>query len=160
MISPAPNTTRRSRWLDWRPKARIIASSTQNEPAKPSKPSCVGFVGSSPAETCIIRGRPLEQIDPLVDMTAVAVPAMPSCVRLIEWNLKAPPIVIEASALVTDPCLFARTTLEQLRIVLAEPKRRVGWTAPQLIDRLAQLGVLVTLEKEEHTSGSARSSSN
>jgi hypothetical protein len=85
---------------------------------------------------------------------------MPSCVRLIEWNLKAPPIVIEASALVTDPCLFARTTLEQLRIVLAEPKRRVGWTAPQLIDRLAQLGVLVTLEKEEHTSGSARSSSN
>jgi hypothetical protein len=43
-------------------------------------------------------------------------------------------------------CLFARTTLEQLRIALAAPKRWVGWTIPQLIDRLAQVGVRVALE--------------
>jgi hypothetical protein len=74
---------------------------------------------------------------------------MPKGVRLIEWNLKQPPVAIESFAVVTDPDLFARTTLEQLRIALAEPKRWVGWSVPQLIDRLAQVGVLVTLESGE-----------
>ena len=75
-----------------------------------------------------------------------AVRNMPAGVRLTEWNLKRPPIAIESFAVVTDPDLFARTTLEQLRIALAAPKRWVGWTIPQLIDRLAQVGVRVALE--------------
>jgi hypothetical protein len=74
------------------------------------------------------------------------VPNMPACMRLMEWNLKRPPVAIESFAVVTDPGLFARTTLEQLRIALAVPKRSVGWTIPQLIERLAQVGVRVTLE--------------
>jgi hypothetical protein len=67
-------------------------------------------------------------------------------IRGIDWNLKEPPVAIETCAVVTDSGLFARTTLEQLRIALAEPKRWVGWAVPQLIDRLAQVGVQVTLE--------------
>jgi hypothetical protein len=70
---------------------------------------------------------------------------MPAGVRLIEWNLKQPPVAIETCAVVTDSGLFARTTLEQLRIALAGPKRWVGWSVPQLIDRLAQVGVRVAL---------------
>ena len=37
---------------------------------------------------------------------------------------------------------------EQLGVALAQPKRWVGWSTPQLIDRLAQVGVIVTLESE------------
>ena len=72
-------------------------------------------------------------------------PSMPSGVRLLKWDLKETPVAIEACAVVTDPALFARTTLEQLAIALAQPKRWVGWTVPQLIDRLHQVGVDVAL---------------
>jgi hypothetical protein len=73
------------------------------------------------------------------------IPAMPPGVRLLKWSLKETPVAIEACAIVTDSALFARTTLEQLAIALAEPKRWVGWTVPQLIDRLYQIGVDVDL---------------
>lgn len=79
----------------------------------------------------------------------VAIPAMPPGVRLIAWELKEPPVAIETCAVVTDPALFARTTLEQLRTALAQPKRWIGWSVPQLIDRLAQVGVSVRLESAE-----------
>ena len=74
------------------------------------------------------------------------IPAMPPGVRLIAWQLKEPPVAIETCAVVTNSALFARTTLEQLRRVLAQPKHWVGWSVPQLLDRLAQVGVIVSLE--------------
>ena len=77
-----------------------------------------------------------------------AIPPMPSGIRLLEWNLKEPPVAIETCAVATDPALFARSTLEQLRIALAQPKRWAGWSVPQLIDRLAQVGVRVALEQQ------------
>ena len=75
-----------------------------------------------------------------------AAPSMPGGVRLIEWKLKEPPVAVETCAVVIDTTLFAKSTLEQLRIALAQPKRWVGWSVPQLVDRLAQVGVVVTLE--------------
>lgn len=78
----------------------------------------------------------------------LSIPRMPSGVTLAEWNLKPPPVGIEMSAVVTDPNLFARTTLEQLRLALAKPKRWVGWSVPQLLDRLAQVGVIVALDTQ------------
>jgi hypothetical protein len=74
------------------------------------------------------------------------IPAMPPGVRLTSWKLKEPPIAIETCAIVTNPGLFARSTLEQLGTALSQPKRWVGWTGPQLIDRLAQVGVIVSLK--------------
>lgn len=74
------------------------------------------------------------------------IPMMPPGVRLIHWNLKKSPVAIESCAVVTDTALFARTTLEQLRVALTQPKRWVGWSVPQLVDRLAQVGVFVELE--------------
>jgi hypothetical protein len=67
----------------------------------------------------------------------------------VKWNLKEPPVAVEACAVVVNPGLFARSTLEQLRIALENPKRWVGWTIPQLIDRLAQVGVIVALQAED-----------
>jgi hypothetical protein len=74
------------------------------------------------------------------------IPSLPPGVRLVKWNLKEPPIAIETCAVVTEPGLFARTTIEQLRIVLANPKHWVGWSVFQLIERLGQVGVAVALE--------------
>ena len=77
-----------------------------------------------------------------------AAPTMPPGLRLVQWNLKDPPVLIESSAIVTDSEMFARTTLEQLRIALENPKRWVGWSVPQLIERLSQVGVSVFLRRE------------
>ena len=78
-----------------------------------------------------------------------AIPAMPRGVRLIAWNLREPPIAIEHCAVVTDSASFARATLGQLGRALAKPHKWVGWSVPQLMDRLAQVGVLVALELKE-----------
>jgi hypothetical protein len=77
------------------------------------------------------------------------IPPMPPGVRLVEWALKEPPIAVEVCAVVTDPVKFARSTVEQLRVALENPGRWVGWTTPQLIDRLEQVGVKVVLELEK-----------
>jgi hypothetical protein len=76
-------------------------------------------------------------------------PSMPPGVLLSEWRLKEPPVAIETYAVVTDPALFAATTVEQLRVALSNPKRWVGWSVPQLIERLAQVGVTVKLDAAE-----------
>jgi hypothetical protein len=76
-----------------------------------------------------------------------AIPAMWPGVRLVAWELKEPPVAIEYHAVVTDPGKFARATLEELRERLTNPKRRYGWPIPQLIDRLAQVGVRIEIAK-------------
>jgi hypothetical protein len=75
--------------------------------------------------------------------------ATPPGARIIGWNLKEPPVAIDTCSVVTDPALFARSTLEQLGVALAHPQRWTGWSVRQLIDRLGQVGVTVTLESEE-----------
>src|SRR5258705_9116984 len=75
-------------------------------------------------------------------------PMMPKGVRLLQWKLKDPPLLLESFAVVTNPALFARATLEQLRMAINNPKRRVGWSPDQLVERLAQAGVLVALDGE------------
>ena len=76
---------------------------------------------------------------------------MPPGTRLVEWILKKPPVAIEACAIVTDTALFANTTVAQLGEALANPRRWVGWSVPQLIDRLGQVGVIVALERGSHS---------
>jgi hypothetical protein len=88
-----------------------------------------------------------EEVRTFLQARAV-IPTMPPGVRLIAWELKEPPVAIETCAVVIDPALFARTTLEQLRTALAQPGRWVGWSVPQLIDRLAQVGVSVALDSK------------
>jgi hypothetical protein len=82
--------------------------------------------------------------------TRTTIPAMPPGVRLIDWKLKEPPVAIDICSVVVEPEKFARTTLNELRIALANQTARrkqcVGWTVVQLIDRLAQVGVRVVLE--------------
>jgi hypothetical protein len=97
-----------------------------------------------------------EKVRAFLQMRA-AIPAMPPGVCLVAWELKEPPVAIEYHAVVTDPGKFARATLEELRQRLTNPRRRYGWSVPQLIDRLAQVGVSVALEWGESKSGSSTS---
>jgi hypothetical protein len=48
----------RSRWLNWKPKARVLADATESELTKPSKPSSVGFEGATSAESSEIEAAP------------------------------------------------------------------------------------------------------
>jgi hypothetical protein len=73
------------------------------------------------------------------------IPPMPSRVHLIQWNLRRPPVAIETCAVVTDPILFANTTLRQLRDALSGPEG-ANRIVPELIDRLSQVGVIVTID--------------
>jgi hypothetical protein len=79
------------------------------------------------------------------DQEQAAIPPMPLGVCLLTWRLREPPVVIDTCSVVIDPYRFALTTLEQLRLATAEPGRWVGWTVPQLVDRLHQVGVHVAL---------------
>ena len=81
--------------------------------------------------------------------TQNTIAAMPRGVRLVRWNLKEPPVCLELYSVVTDSAKFAKSTLGQMKILLENPKARVGWTMAQLIDRLAQVGVTVALELGE-----------
>lgn len=78
-----------------------------------------------------------------------AAPMMPPGVRLVNWDPKRPPVAIETCTVVTDTILFANATLKQLQRALTT-RRWVGWSIPQLMDRLAQVGVVVALESRDH----------
>jgi hypothetical protein len=58
MSTPTPHAATRSRWMDWKPKARILADSAESEPTKPSKPGSVGFEGATSAESPEIEAGP------------------------------------------------------------------------------------------------------
>jgi hypothetical protein len=74
---------------------------------------------------------------------SAAAPPMPPHIRLVEWNPKKAPIAIDTCSVVVDVPLFIRTTLEQLSASLTNHRRWVGWSVPQLADRLRQAGVVV-----------------
>lgn len=51
MSTPNLHPATRSRWMDWKPKARILPDLAESEPTKPSKPGFVGFEGATSAES-------------------------------------------------------------------------------------------------------------
>ena len=51
MSTPTLLSATRSRWMDWKPQARILADSAGVAPSKPSKLGFVGFEGATPAES-------------------------------------------------------------------------------------------------------------
>jgi hypothetical protein len=58
MNTTALNPVKRSRWLDWKPNAHILADSAESEPTKPSKPGSVDFEGAISAESPKIEAGP------------------------------------------------------------------------------------------------------
>jgi hypothetical protein len=87
-----------------------------------------------------------ESVDPGLTQ-GFAVPPMPPHIRLVNWNPNEAPIAIDSCTVVVDVALFIKTTLEQLTAALIDDKRWVGWSVPQLADRLRQAGVVIELGK-------------
>jgi putative DNA primase/helicase len=81
-------------------------------------------------------------------VTDELIPPMPPGMALVSWELKPAPVTIGAGETVTDPAKFARGCLEQLRNALANPRRRAAWTVPQLLKRVALVGVMVRTNNE------------
>jgi hypothetical protein len=97
-------------------------------------------------QVSVLRAHRAEVMEWLQEQSTI--PPMPPGVCLVRWCLKEPPVDIEVCAVVTEPARFARITLAQLALALADPKRWFGWTIPQLIERLHQVGVDVVLEPD------------
>ena len=72
-----------------------------------------------------------------------AVRSIPPKLRLLSWKLKPPPVMVETISVVDDPAGFAAETLKQLAVAVADP----AWNSmiPHLLDRLAQVGVMLVL---------------
>src|SRR5205085_6347754 len=58
MNTPTLHSATRSRWMDWKTKARILADAAEREPTKPSKPGFVRFEGAPSAESPEIEAGP------------------------------------------------------------------------------------------------------
>jgi hypothetical protein len=86
-----------------------------------------------------------EEVAELLQKRAT-VPTMPQGVKLVVWNPKEPPVAIETCSVVVDVSLFIRSTLAQLGAALENEKRWLGWSVPQLTDRLRLVGVVVEVE--------------
>jgi hypothetical protein len=80
-MSSAPSPAKQSRWMDWKPKARIMADSAESEPSKPSKPGSEGFEGAIPAKS--------PEIEVAPESPQAAGEQLPSemdwCLRGISW---------------------------------------------------------------------------
>ena len=117
-----------------------------------SKPTsdCDAAEGTSQDE--ILREEPGNHADAILRNVAAEAPAspppLPRGVRLLSYAPKRPPVAIEECSVVTNVDLFIRTTLADLEAKLNDTAGvRWGWSVPQMLDRLRQVGLLLEIEK-------------
>jgi hypothetical protein len=95
------------------------------------------------------------QRDAVLDLLVArgAVPMMPEGVRLTKWRPKTPPVVLTRYAVVIDTRKFIRSTLMELEAALAGRCWLAGnRTARELVERLEQVGVSVSLSSQNERS--------
>ena len=81
-------------------------------------------------------------------------PGMPPGVRLLKWEPKTPPVAMVHVGIVNNVDKFIGATLRQLRARLEGKDFLAGnWSLRELVDRLEQVGVEVTVE---NTNGDAK----
>ena len=79
-----------------------------------------------------------------------APPQMPPGVRLLKWEPKTPPVAIVRMGIVSNIDKFVDATLLQLRARLEGKDFLAGnWSLLELVDRLEQVGVLVSIEASQ-----------
>lgn len=76
-----------------------------------------------------------------------AIPPMPKGVRLVRWEPKTAPVGIDVCSVVVDVPKFIESELRALDSRLNDPGTiKGGFAVPQILDRLAQAGVLVDVK--------------
>jgi hypothetical protein len=79
-----------------------------------------------------------------------APPQMPPGVRLLKWEPKTPPVAIVRMGIVSNVDKFVDATLRQVRARLEGKDFLAGnWSLRELVDRLEQVGVLVSIEASQ-----------
>jgi len=145
-----------SKWLHWTGKT---------ESSHHSEVGFVGFVGSPQGSSEIIRAENHEMIfntplqepskptKPDVEPEITGIPAPPTCppmplgVKLLRYEPKVPPVAVDVCSVVTDISKFIETELRDLDSRLNSPWTiRGGWSVPQILDRLRQVGVEVEID--------------
>jgi len=86
---------------------------------------------SAPLLPELVRQR--EDIRRLLRERATA-PPIPDGFRLVSWELKSAPVIIQTASVVSDPAGFARATIRQLVAARSDPAWH--WAVPLLLDRL------------------------
>jgi hypothetical protein len=83
----------------------------------------------------------------LRERPALKAPAMPQGLRLVRWEPKCSPVAIDVCSVVVDVPKFIESELRALDSRLNNPGTiRGGFTVWQMLDRLAQAGLIVELE--------------
>jgi hypothetical protein len=78
---------------------------------------------------------------------AASPPPMPPGVRLLKWEPRDPPIAIVHIGIVNNVDRFVGATVRQLRARLEGKDFLAGnWSLRELVDRLEQVGVVVSIE--------------
>jgi len=70
-----------------------------------------------------------------------APPSIPDGFRLVSWELKPAPVIIQTASVVSDPAGFAQATILQLAAARSDPAWH--WAVPLLLDRLRNVGVVM-----------------
>lgn len=74
-------------------------------------------------------------------------PRLPKGVRLLRWEPKAPPVAIDVCSIVVDLSKFIEGELRTLDSRLNNPWTiHGGFSVPQMLDRLRQVGLEVELD--------------
>ena len=76
-----------------------------------------------------------------------AFPLLPKGVQLVRYSPKSPPVAIDMCSVVVDVSKFVQSELRTLGSRLNNPVTiHGGFTVPQMLDRLRQVGLEVELE--------------
>ena len=79
---------------------------------------------------------------------AVASPSLPRGVRLVRYEPKDPPIVLDVATVIVDVDLFIRRELAELDARLLSPIQiRGGWGVFTILERLSQAGMELELDR-------------
>ena len=132
-----------SRWLEWKP-----TSDTFDTPPIGRNPIIHDSEGRNDAREPRVIGR---THIPSVSKVSKA-PPMPEGIRLIRWEPKSAPVAIDVCSVVVDVPKFIESELRALDSRLNNPRTiHGGFTVPQMLDRLAQVGLVVVLEPKGRT---------
>src|SRR5438477_6479224 len=90
MNTPTLQSATRSRWMDWKTKARILADAAEREPTKPSKPGFVRFEGATSAESPEIEAGPhaaeLARASSVLNRAGVRIMALEGGLTIGVWS--------------------------------------------------------------------------
>jgi len=107
----------------------------------------IRYIPPKPSEWLIpeLRQQRAEMIALLQGRAALS--SMPPGVRLVRWDPKQPPILLERCSVVIDVEKFISATLAQIRARLEGRDFAAGnWPLRELVERLEQVGVEVEVD--------------